>query len=141
MSDAILGGPVPLQSNLYMPRTFADQVMRAVSRREWVLVLGPRQHGKTSAIFRFKRDLRESGFECGSVDLQRAPVLATFESFLEWFARQLARSLGRDIQPPAAADRGQVVEWLRGVVPPDAPTVILIDEASAIKDDVWRNSF
>lgn len=141
MTDAVVGGPVPLNSGHYAERTFADEVMGRVRRREWVLVLGPRQHGKTSAMIRFKRDLRELGFRCGGVDLQRAPVLDTFEGFLGWFTQELAKSLGRDLVQPAAADRSQVAEWLRLNVPDDAPTVVLVDEASAIRDPAWRNVF
>jgi predicted AAA+ superfamily ATPase len=91
-------GPVPLGSADYAPRTFEDETLALLLKREWVLLLGPRQHGKTSALLRIRRKLIDTGLRCSFVDLQALPPALSFRELLEWFGRKVAQSLGHDLE-------------------------------------------
>lgn len=134
-------GPVPLSSGHYVVRAFERRILEYLQRREWVLLLGPRQHGKTSALIRVRQNLIEAGFRCCLIDLQTMPPGLDFPSLLEWFARGVASSLGVEIEhPPAAVAR--IEEWLALAIDAGGtPIVILIDEASSIRDEAIRNAF
>jgi hypothetical protein len=136
-------GPVPLDApDYYVPRTFESETLHHILKRDWVLLLGPRQHGKTSALLRIRNHLREAGLRCAFVDLQALPPGLTFPALLEWVTRRIAMSLN---VPFVVAPEGRVdsfEDWLNSTIPmPGAPVVILIDEASAIRDELVRNSF
>ncbi len=45
-----LQGPVPLGHESYIERPFELKLIRELQAGRWVLFLGPRQHGKTSAL-------------------------------------------------------------------------------------------
>jgi hypothetical protein len=133
-------GPVPLQSPDYIERKFELSTRRSLLKRDWVLLLGPRQHGKTSALYRIQEILLDSGFRCGFVDLQRLPPALTFEQILEWFANTVAHSMGNIGFTPVGGS--ELMDWISAAIPmPGAPTVIFIDEASSIRDEAQRNSF
>lgn len=135
-------GPVPLDSQRYVARRFEQETLVHIFNNEWVLLLGPRQHGKTSALIRIRNTVRSAGFRCAFVDLQALPPSPTFPQLLEWFARRIAASLGIQITGRPQAPEDSLEDWLTYAVPmPDARLVILIDEASAISDDAVRNAF
>jgi hypothetical protein len=136
------GGPVPLGSSNYVEREFETQVTAYLHAREWVLLLGPRQHGKTSALVRIRRSLQESGLRCAFVDLQGQPPRLGFRELLAWFTGQVCRSLGTQLVDPPTDRRDSIEDWLdANVAMPGAPLIIIIDEASSIRDDEIRNSF
>lgn len=134
-----LQGPVPLDNLDYAERAFELQLVREVQAGKWVLLLGPRQHGKTSAFLRLRRTLNENATQTVMVDLQGKPPFVTYAQFTTWFARKVAVALGHEIQINETDD---LSAGLTQALPPGAaPVVVLIDEASSIDDDQWRNSF
>ena len=63
---AHLQGPVPLADNAYVKRPFENELHRELMANRWVLLLGPRQHGKTSALVRLQRALSENRLAGGA---------------------------------------------------------------------------
>ena len=78
-----LQGPVPLGNESYIERPFERQIIRELQAGHWVLLLGPRQHGKTSALVRVRKTLMESGVQTGFVDLQNAPPHGSYPEFVK----------------------------------------------------------
>ena len=135
-------GPVPVGSDFYANRTFEADTMRFVMNREWVLILGPRQHGKTSALIRIREALISTGFRCALVDLQRLPPIEAFPELLSWFAREVATSLEAPNPTPPDGREDEIEAWLGQAIPKGGPpTIILIDEVSAVRHEDLRNSF
>jgi len=70
------------------------------------------------------------------------PPGLSFREVLEWFARRVASSLGHQLQHVPGGSDDALEDWLACAVPaPGAPAVILIDEASTIRDQGVRNAF
>lgn len=137
-----VNGPVPLRSMLYVNRQFDDDLFDYVTNREWVLILGPRQHGKTSALKRLRNKIIDLGFECAFVDMQKLPPNLDFNGVLAWFARALATSLGINLHTEFQGAPDSFEDWLHWAAGEGtAPIVVVIDEASAISDDAIRNAF
>lgn len=136
-----LQGPVPLEDGSYVQRPFEASVVRELMAGRWILLLGPRQHGKTSALIRMQALLSDSGLLTALVDLQAAPPLDRYEDFIAWFCEAVREQLGTTLQQPPSDGR-DLGASLAGALPEgNAPAAILIDEASNIKDASWRNSF
>lgn len=134
-------GPVPIKSTSYVARSFERECLRYLSSQQWVLLLGPRQHGKTSALIRLKFSLVEQGFRCCFVDLQALPPNLNFRSLLKWFVKEVAKGLRVPLVNPIDGGEDSLEDWIMAVVPAGAPLVVLVDEASAIQDEEIRNSF
>lgn len=134
-----LQGPVPLEDRDYAERPFEVSLVKQVQAGRWVLLLGPRQHGKTSALLRLRKTLNDNAAQTALVDLQSKPPCANYAQFTTWFARKVAVALGNDVTIEETDDlsAGLTQALPAGV----APIVVLIDEASNIDDDQWRNSF
>jgi hypothetical protein len=142
MSDFHIGGPVPVNAEAYHVRPFEASVREELASGRWVLLLGPRQHGKTSALLRLRADLTDQGYRIGIVSLQAAPPTDGYKDLLAWFFTRLAREL--KVDPPAPNKELQMDfgEWMRTLLNTVAePVVVVIDEASGIPDAVWRNAF
>ena len=134
-----LHGPVPLEDPDYVGRPFELDLIRQVQAGNWVLLLGPRQHGKTSAFLRLRRALNENATQTIMVDMQKIPPVTDYVQLVTWFAKQVAAALGNRI---AIDETNALDEALTQALPEGiAPVVILIDEASNIENDAWRNSF
>jgi hypothetical protein len=134
-----LHGPVPLEDPVYAERDFETALVKEVQAGHWVLLLGPRQHGKTSAFLRLRKTLSDHATSTALVDLQRVPPLDTYALLVTWFAKQVAAALGH---PAEIAQTNDLATALDEALPAgSAPVVILIDEASNIGNDDWRNSF
>jgi hypothetical protein len=132
-------GPVPLDDKHYVTRDFELRLVKEVQAGKWVLMLGPRQHGKTSAFLRLRHSLSQHGTTTALVDLQRAPPFTSYTQLVTWFGNMIATALGNMV---AIAQTDDLSTALNAALPVgNAPVVILIDEASNIKDDDWRNSF
>jgi hypothetical protein len=143
VSSFHLQGPVPINSEAYVERSFEQNVLQNILNGNWVLLLGPRQHGKTSSLIRIQEQLHETGFACVIVDLQRMPPCGSYEEVIEWFAQVIAHALQVTItQKPTGYASRQLESWLEAAIPPGRESlVIMIDEASAILNSEWRNSF
>jgi hypothetical protein len=134
-----LQGPVPLDDGDYAERPFELDLVREVQAGRWVLLLGPRQHGKTSALLRLRRTLCEHATPTAMVDLQAQPPFASYAQLTTWFAGKVASALKHNIAIDETADLSAA---LTQALPAGAgPVVVLIDEASTIDNDQWRNSF
>lgn len=134
-----LQGPVPLDDLDYAERPFETQLVREVQAGKWVLLLGPRQHGKTSAFLRLRRTLIQNATQTAMVDLQGKPPFETYAQFATWCARKVAAALRHEV---AIQETDDLSAALTQALPAGtAPVVVLIDEASNIDDDKWRNSF
>jgi hypothetical protein len=141
VADFHVGGPVPLGSVAYAERAFEDGVLTELRAGRWVLLLGPRQHGKTSALLRIRRELRESGYRCALISLQSLPPFDHYAELLSWFARRAATDLGVELAQPAGDAAKDLSEWMAPLITDADPSVIIVDEASGIANDEWRNSF
>jgi hypothetical protein len=142
MGEFHLGGPVPVSSDAYEKRAFEDSLREEIASGRWVLLLGPRQHGKTSALLRLRADLAQQGYRSGIVSLQAAPPVGRYDELLAWFFGRLARELGTDSAAPADELRMDFGEWVRSLIRRvEEPVVVVIDEASGIADASWRNAF
>ena len=134
-----LHGPVPLDHPLYAERDFETALVKEVQAGHWVLLLGPRQHGKTSAFLRLRKTLSDNATSTALIDLQKVPPFDTYAQLVTWFATQVAATLGH---PAEIAQTNDLATALGEALPAgSAPVVILIDEASNIRNDDWRNSF
>lgn len=140
--DFHVGGPVPLNSSAHSDRPFQNVVRSAVNAQRWVLLLGPRQHGKTTAVIRLREMLRSDGFSVAFVDLQGMPPCEDYGAFLSCWTHELAAELGvSDFQEPDGVHRNQLRKWLEAVVPSGPPLVVFLDEAANIPDESLRNTF
>ena len=127
----------------YVARAFENRVLEELMADRWVLLLGPRQHGKTSGVMRVKGKLNESGYISANVDLQALPPCDDYEQIAEWFANQIAATLDNTgFDEPTGVQRRDLVHWLSKAVPEGLPPlVVFIDEAGGIADGEFRNSF
>lgn len=134
-----LHGPVPLDNELYADRPFETELIRNVQAGRWVLLLGPRQHGKTSALIRLKKTLSDVSMYVAAVDLQRLPPVSGYPELVSWFANKVASELGIN---PSIEPCNDLSDALAVAVPDGkAPVIVVIDEASNIQDDDRRNAF
>jgi hypothetical protein len=138
-----LQGAVPLSSPAYIERQFENSVFQSVSSGRWILLLGPRQYGKTTGLIRVKAKLESFGFCCAMIDLQSLPPLNSYVQLLEWFSLKISSSLDyANENKPKTIEQDQIEAWLSLSVPKDCnPIVIIVDEASAIKEDLFRDTF
>ena len=134
-----LHGPVPLDDPAYAKRDFEIALVREVQAGNWVLLLGPRQHGKTSAFLRLRKSLLEHATCTALIDLQKVPPFERYAQLVTWFAKQVTAALEHTAE---IAETDDLATALGQALPAGyAPIVILIDEASNIGNDDWRNSF
>ena len=140
MSQFFTQGPVPVNADTYVVREFEHETLAQVLAKNWVLLLGPRQHGKTSALLRIKISIAETGIKCAFIDLQGIPPCNSYSDILSWFAREVAKELS--CKSDALNTCNEVTTALDLVIPEGKdPIVIIIDEASGISNEAWRNSF
>src|SRR5689334_18114330 len=95
MCNFHLLGAVPIESQAYIVRPFEKEILNNILGTNWVLLLGPRQHGKTSSLIRVRNELITAGFDCAIVDLQAMPPCESYEELIEWFANRVAQAFGR----------------------------------------------
>ncbi|MDR6772734.1 AAA-like domain-containing protein [Azospirillum sp. BE72] len=134
-----LHGPVPLDNAFYAERDFETTLVKEVQAGNWVLLLGPRQHGKTSAFLRLRKTLSDNATSTALVDLQKIPPFGTYTQLVAWFAKQVAAALEHAVEITQTDDLATALS--EALPAGSAPVVILIDEASNIGNDEWRNSF
>ena len=138
---AHLQGAVPLTDPIYIERPFEEALVRLVTAERWVLLLGPRQHGKTSALIRLKHKLIDAGYLSCLVDLQAQPPCKSYSEFLSWVGFTIAEQIGASI-PPSSVVWNDVSQALSACdVGGGKRLVVLIDEASNIPLVEWRNAF
>lgn len=138
-SSFVAGGPVPLESHAYVERPFEEELFSAITANEWVVLLGSRQSGKTSALVRLYRRLSTNGFGCAFLDLQAYGADDSYGHFLRWLSQAVAKDVG------GSASEREDLESLEEVLEetlPDKPAsvVLLLDEISALPES-WRKRF
>lgn len=128
----IAGGAISPDSLVYVERPFEQKMFDKISASEWVLLLGPRQCGKTSALIRLASRLTSAGFVCAFVDLQRYVSFASgYPAFLSWLGEQIALELGSTYTaPPRNGDLAACLEMALSQHP--GSCAILLDEVSAM---------
>ena len=133
MTEFHLQGAVPIGSGAHVSRGFEDLLVQEVIKRRWLLVLGPRQHGKTSGCIRAMSRLeQEVGFTCFWVDLQRVRSTGDYAEYLELLVRALRKGDQSELEV-AVGDRDSLFAWLEALVPPGPePVVVFVDEASRV---------
>ena len=103
MAEFIIGGAVPLDSAAYEERAFESECFRQLAAGPWVLLLGPRQHGKTSALVRLHRRLVEQGLRVVLLDVQRyAGPSSHYAAFARWVSLDVAVGLEAHFLEPHA---------------------------------------
>lgn len=136
-------GAVPLASNAYVVREFEDAVFRELLSSRWVLLLGPRQHGKSTGIVRIKQKLNEAGLIVSNVDLQAMPPCESYLDMLRWFSNEIGKRLSISCPYlPNDGDGNSLLSWLKTIFASVIePIVIIVDEAASIENSIFRNSF
>lgn len=139
----IVGGTVPVTSKAYVERSFERRVFEDLAAGEWVLLLGPRQHGKSSALVRVCAQLNEDGYASAFIDLQRyGGYEDDYPGFLSWLSHSVAAEVGEEFLEPPDRARGDLESWLERVLPPRyANVVIAIDEASGVPTPLRERFF
>ncbi len=139
-SEFHLRGHVPPDSPAYVDRSFVDECFAELSSGRWVVLLGPRQHGKTSGLLRLAERLREAGVATALVSLQGIPQVSSYSDLLSWIARRIAEQFDVDLVPPSGEDASELDAWFARAVP-EAPTpiAVLLDEAAGVQDDGMRS--
>ena len=133
-------GPVPVDDESYIERNVVGRISAELLGQRWILFLGPRQHGKTTTLIRVRRNIEDAGLSCAYVDLQQQPPLTSYSGFISWFTGKIADQLGVEFQHDATMD--DLHELISRALPEGTTRiVILIDEASNIQKDEWRNAF
>lgn len=142
MAGFVLSGHVPPDSVAYVERDFVGECFAELSGGRWTVLLGPRQHGKTSGIVRLMGMLRDGGARVARVSFQGAPGVESYPEFLEWLCRRVAREFEVELRPPADADASELDAWLAAAMPAEGCQVVLVlDEASGLKDPEMRSLF
>lgn len=142
MADFHIGGHVPVGSNAYVARPVFEQITADVLSGHWALLLGPRQHGKTSGLIRMILELRANGIQAARFTTQTlAPGLGLAQTHRQ-VARALAKQFDRELAEPGEGDREELESWLSRALPEgDGPCVVVVDEAAGISDPVVRGAF
>src|SRR2546421_9635700 len=66
-------GPLPVNSPSYIRRKADEQVFLHLSRMEYISIIEPRQHGKTSLIIQLMNAFKPSGYTFVLCDLRDMP--------------------------------------------------------------------
>lgn len=144
MSDFITAGAVPIDAEAYVHRGFEDEAFGYLTSKaaDWVLLLGPRQHGKTSGLLRLQARLIDNGFDVALVDLQAYGGRGDYSEFLRWLAGCVAKAVGNRA-PTTVDDREDSLEgWLSAALEGITGSVaVFIDEAAAIPEDCRRRLY
>lgn len=137
MNGFVTAGVVPVDSDVYVPRAFEDEAFVHLTSKQadWVLLLGPRQHGKSSGLARLAKRLDENGFVVAFIDLQAYGADADYPSLLRWIASRVAAAIDRPT--PAVTDDGQedLEAWLTAALEDvDGSVCVFLDEAAAVPE-------
>lgn len=142
MGECWTKGPVPFDGQACVSREFEDKVFSAVTSGDWVLLLGPGQHGKTTGIMRIGRRLEQSGYKVARITLEELPPCRTYGALMLAIGRLIRRSWNDNgSEKPTDSDKEYFLAWLR-VICQDVtePVVLIIDEAASINTE-FRSAF
>jgi nucleoside phosphorylase len=136
----VTGGTVPVSSTAYVNRAFENELFDVVTTGNWAVLVGPRQHGKSSALARLYVRLQENGFSCALVDLQAYGADDEYDAFLGWICERIAQDVGSETTAPRRRDDLRAA--LDSVLPERfANVVVLLDEVSAVPGRLQHRFF
>lgn len=142
LSEFHVGGHVPVDSPAYVDRDFEQRCFDELVGGRWVVLLGPRQHGKTSGLVRLVEMLKGASVKVAQLSLQGMPRMTSSSELFEWIAGKVAEQLEVDFSSPGQAERAELDAWLATALPPEPTQVVIVfDEAAAVKDDDIRSDF
>src|SRR4051794_19192177 len=140
MPGYVTGGAVPPDSSAYVDRRFEETAYAELTAGNWVVLLAPRQQGKTSALVRLRDRLEEEGFRATIIDFQAYGASSSYEAFLGWICERLAVGLG--VSPAVGAVARDDLEIRLGEVLGSVPNAaIVLDEVSAVPHAHQRRFF
>jgi hypothetical protein len=129
----IAGGALPLSAESYVERDHDATCFEQLTGGRWVLLLGPRQQGKTSTLIRLRQRFEESGYLSAITDMQSyAASQDRYSSLLRWFASRLARAAGRTVVEPNEMESDDLNAWLECNIPEEGAVALLVDEVGAV---------
>lgn len=144
MSEFVAGGAIPYDSRAYIDRAFENEAFAYLtsSQADWVLLLGPRQHGKSSGLRRLAERLKDQGYRVASLDLQSYGADHGYAETLEWLAESIASAVGRP-EPTVPTDRRESLDdWLAAALEGiDGSIAVFLDEAAALPDATRRRLY
>ena len=143
MPRFIVGGPVPIDSPARVVRPFVGRCIELLSARQWVLLLGPRQAGKSTGLEEVVSTLTEQGIRCVRVDFLQYGGPDSYSSLLAWFAWRFATALGQDVvEPSRPLEREDLQTWLSRNLPPGEGLIaLLLDESGAVPEGCRHRFF
>ena len=141
-----VGGPVPAQGYVYVPRPADRDIIRFVDSGQWVNLVGCRTMGKSSLVFRAEEHFSGNSFRVVYIDCDHKLVrvgreLTPPKLFLTRIAEQLAQQLDvRLHEVPDQSDLSEEIEkifehYLTAVG--ESKLLVILDEI----DSVTRLSF
>ena len=138
-----LQGPVPIDSPYHVSRGFEQRLLSEALAHRWALLLGPRQHGKTTGLIQVREKLLGLGLACALLDLGAAPACSSYQELLRWISHDIARGLDQSFgSEPGPDEDGELYPWLCSAAGSTrGPIVLMIDEASAIRVPYWCETF
>ena len=149
MSESFqVGGPLLAGSPVYVRRESDKKASDLLQRMEYITLVEPRQHGKTSLIFRLIDEFIPRGFAFALCDLMAAKV--SDASCAAWYTSLGQRILAQldfipdDRRPTPPADSSSWETFLTAVakeaVMAGRKVVIALDEIGAMPTD-WATGF
>ncbi|MEW6280827.1 MAG: AAA-like domain-containing protein, partial [Candidatus Eremiobacterota bacterium] len=136
------GGNLDPESPVYMERAEDDKLPEHLVAGDFVTVLGPRQMGKTSLLYRVRRRMSPAGFAMAYVDLSPARE-EPLDSWYRYVGSTIAEQLmpGADLTIPTS--HLDFLNFLRAVGGglPESRVVILLDEVGAVPEEFTDSFF
>jgi len=142
------GGPLLADSPVYIPREIDEKAAAHLRRMEYITLVEPRQHGKTSLINRLVGQFSSQGYTFACRDLMAARSSDAspsdwYASLGKWLLRQL-HFIPRDQRPKPPTDSASWEDFLADVAESaDAASqdvVIVLDEIGAMPSE-WATGF
>lgn len=136
------GGTVSSTSACYITRACDERALETIFSRRYLTILGPRQVGKTSLLFKLQAILNHRSIPCAVVDLstlhdgEKSEVASTWYRLLAaQIHHQLRKSESEIYQENEVYDLPSFVSFLsnfEAVSGPKKRAVIMFDEAAAV---------
>lgn len=142
------GGPLLADSSVYILREADEKAAAHLHRMEYVTLVEPRQHGKSSLINHLIGRFPSEEYVFAMRDLMAAKSSATslaewYTSLGKWILRQL-RFIPRDQRPDAPTDSASWEDFLADIAESardaDKNVVIVLDEIGAMPSE-WATDF
>lgn len=139
-SPFICGGPVSLDSKVYVTRDIESDAFNAIQSKDFISIFGPRQVGKTSLLIRIQAFV-ESQYNYATAFVDLSSINDPDIPFKEW-ARQLCLLVNEQVKPFLGKNKtisypkdfvGFRTFWANLAKSINKPSVlILLDEANSV---------